>query len=436
MDAQDFEKVLDLAPIDSAAARTLAAQADKEALTPADRTRLLAAADPKPIVQQPQLDATIIELDESGRPVQSATVLMSPKYTKGIVVPVDDNMYTDQVRWRDWDDEGWYTNKGQGTVDSIPGRENAPIDQMEIYPASVLKLMVNFGVFRLVDAGTISLDQTYDYQPTETSALCGGPTSKTIEQYIDESITWSSNGSSCALIKLLHDHQAIDGLNQTFNDMGLEMLQLRGTNPANGGRWQNVITMTSLDTAKLLALINGAPGTVWTAPNGQPVTSEVLSESSRQLFMAKLNDQGYNENLSTTNRCGAKYPTQGIPQRTPERWIAEDGTVTVNGLYYGRDVRPCNKKAEVTFAHKTGLVSNGGADAGIVKNLPGKDQRSYVVVVFSNLGDQYRDPTPPWQPTPSGVYPVAHTQKLAQFGLAIDRIGKECHRRGALSGQR
>jgi hypothetical protein len=40
----------------------------------------------------------------------------------------------------------------------------------------------------------------------------------------------------------------------------------------------NAVTMSSLDTAKLLALINGAPGTVWTAPDGKPVTDAVLPE--------------------------------------------------------------------------------------------------------------------------------------------------------------
>jgi hypothetical protein len=52
--------------------------------------------------------------------------------------------------------------------------------------------------------------------------------------------------------------------------------------------------MSSLDTAKLLALINGAPGTLWTAPNGQPVTSAGLTDSTRQLFASELGQQGWN----------------------------------------------------------------------------------------------------------------------------------------------
>jgi beta-lactamase class A len=419
MDQLHFEQVLDLAPPSSPQARSLNAGVDKDARTPQQRARLYAAADPKPISQQPQLDATVIELDKQGRPVSSGTVLMSPQYQHGIAVPVDKNFHTSDVRWRQWDDAGWYANHAQGTVDVVPGRENASTDFMLPYPASVLKLIVNFGVFQLVDKGEVKLDDTYDYQPTAASSLCGGATSNTIRQFVDASLTWSSNAASCALVKLLHDHNAVDGLNKTFQDLGLETLQLKETNPANGGHWSNPVTMSSLDTAKLLTLINGAPGTAWTAPNGKPVTRDVLSTSSRRTFKDELGQQGFNDVLSTTNWCGAGYPAPGIPQLTAARWIAADGTMTVDGDAYGRDVRPCNQTAEVAFAHKTGLVNNSGGDAGIVQSLPGKAGRSYIVVVFSNLGDQYQDPNRP--PTAPGAHPVAYSEKYAKLGLAIDQ---------------
>ncbi|WP_433330336.1 serine hydrolase [Spirillospora sp. CA-294931] len=421
LESLNFQEVLDTAPPGSAQARSImSTTVDKEAHRNARRASV---ADPKPIVQQPQVDATVIELDRRGRPVSSGTALMSPLYPKGVAVPVDGNLSTKDVRWRQWDDKGWYANKGQGTLDVVPGRENAPVDHMLNYPASVLKLIVNFGVLRLVDQGKIKLDSTYDYRPTASSSLCGGPTSKTVGQYMDESITFSSNPSSCALVKLLHDRAAIDPLNQVFQDLGLETLQLKGTNPANGGRWSNSITMSSLDTAKLLVLVNGAKGAVWTAPNGKPVTSDVLRKSSRKVFMAKLAQQGFNDMLSTPNRCGGDYPGPGIPHATPERWIDADGTANVQGTKFGRDVRPCNAQAEVTFAHKTGWVNNTASDAGVVKALPGKDGRSYVVVVFSNLGTQYIDAGRP--AVPPGVYPYAYTKKFAQLGRAVDAAQKD-----------
>jgi hypothetical protein len=419
MDQLHFQQVLDLAPPGSAASAALPAGVSKNVVTPQRRARIYAAtASPQPIVQQPQIDATVLELDRAGRIVSSGTVLMSPQYPHGIVIPVDEDFHASDVRWRQWDDLGWYTNHGLGTIDVVPGRENAPVDFMLPYPASVLKLMVTFGVLRLADSGVISLDDTYDYQPTQVSSLCGPASSNTIRGYIDASLTFSSNAASCALVKLLWDHNAIADLNQAFQDLGLETLQLQGTNPATGGHWTNAVTMSSLDTAKLLALINGAPGTLWTTPSGTPVTSAVLSSFSRRLFKRELGQQGWNWMLSTSNYCGAGYPAAGIPQVTPRRWIAADGTVTVDGSYFGQDVRPCNQNAQVRFAHKTGWVSNSGADAGIVQALPGNAYRHYIIAVFSNLGDQYQDPNRP--PAPPGVVPVEFTQKFAQLGLTID----------------
>lgn len=427
MDGLGFQQVVDLAPVTSAQFGALNAGTDKEATSHAQRAQQYAAAatGPQPIVQQPQIDASVLELDAAGRIVSSGTVLMSPQYVHGVVVPVDANHHTTAVRYREWDDDGWYTNHGQGIIDVVPGREAAPLDFMSPYPASVLKLMVNFGILRLVDQGVIGLEDTYSYQPTTISSLCGGASSNTIRGYIDASLTMSSNAASCALIKLLWDHDAVAGLNQEFQDLGLETLNLAGTSPANGGRWGNPITMTSLDTAKLLVLINGAPGTLWTTPAGVPVTASVLSASSRQLFASELGQQGWNWMLSSTNFCGRGYPAPGIPQVTADRWIAADGTMTVAGNYFGRDVRPCNQAAQVTFQHKTGWVGNSGADAGIVLSRPGKPYRHYIITVFSNLGDQYQDPQRP--ATPAGVVPVEYTQKLAQLGQAIDRYEAARH---------
>ncbi|WP_218135684.1 serine hydrolase [Nonomuraea jiangxiensis] len=425
LDQLQFEQVLDTTPPTTAAQLNALKQAatDKEAKKPpkkADRAVALAAAEP--ISQQPQIDLTVIELNRFGRPVSSGTVLMSPQYPDGKVVPVDDNLHTTDVRWRQWDDAGWYANQGQGTIDVIPGRENASIDFMIPYPASVLKLMVAFGVLRLVDQGEISLDDTYAYQPTTISTLCGPAGSDTIRNYLDASLTWSSNAASCAMVKLLHDKGAVDNLNQTFQDLGLETLQLKNTNPANGARWGNPVTMSSLDTAKLLMLVNGGLGTLWTAPDGTDVTAAVLSDASRTFFKSKLSDQGMNVTLSTTNWCGAAYPVPGIPQLTPSRWIGADGTVTIpgQGIAYGRDVRPCNNAAEVTYAHKNGWVNNSGADAGIVKALPGKGGRTYIVAMFSNLGYQYVDSNRP----PTGAENVWFTEKLAKLGKAIDEYEK------------
>jgi hypothetical protein len=381
------------------------------------------AAAPAPIHQTPNVDATVIELGSDGRPVAVANVLLSPQYPHGQRVPLDRNMATDKVRWRQWSDAEWDDNHGLGTIDAVPGHENAPLEFTSPYPASLLKLMVGFGVLRLVDSGGISLDDTYAYTPVGTpSSLCGpARPALPVRQLFDEMITFSSNPSAGAMVKLLHEHDAVAPLNQLFAGLGLEMLQLDGTNPNTGGNWTDQLIMNSLDTAKLLLIVSGAPGVLWKAPDGTPVTREVLSASSRQFYLAKLGDQGLNQVLATTNWCGRAYPAQGIPARVPQRWIdPADGTVTIDGCLYGQDVRPCNAAAEVTFAHKTGLVDTAGGDAGIVRSLPRKQSRRYIVAVHSNLGTRYVDPDRP--PDPPGILPVAYSEKYALLGREIDRI--------------
>jgi hypothetical protein len=218
----------------------------------------------------------------------------------------------------------------------------------------------------------------------------------------------------------LHDLEAVEPLNATFRDLGLATLQVRGTNPQTGGWWLDM-NMSALDTARLLLVIAGTPGKLWRTPDGRAVTASLLSPSSRRFFAARLGQQGLNQALSTVNWCGRSYPAEGIPQRVPERWIrSTDGTVTVDGRLYRRDVRPCNRRAEVTFAHKTGLSMEAAADVGIVRSLPGAPGRHYIVAVFTNIGQRFSDADKPADPP--GTYPVAYTEKIAKLGHRIDEI--------------
>ncbi|WP_089959195.1 serine hydrolase [Lentzea xinjiangensis] len=422
--AQNFKDVIDLTPPESGTARA-AGQREKYDPSPAElagKARVLAAQAGKPLHQTPNMDAAIIELNPAGQPESVANVLLSPQYPNGVVVPVEDkSLATDQVRYRWWDDTEWDVNGGKGTRDVLAGRENAPIDFSSPYPASVLKLMVGFGVLRLADQGKIDLDADYAYDPNPVREACGGPSVKRVRQHFDEMITKSQNESTCALIKLIHDLGSWDAVNKSFADLGMPTLMVTGTIPGNGGRWIGS-NMSGLDTAKLLLLVNGGLGVLWTTDAGKQVTRNELSASSRRVFQQALADQGHNEMLSTPNWCGRDYPVQGIPQQVPARWIQPDGTVKVGDAVYDRDVRPCNEAAEVTFAHKTGWVDTTGSDAGIVKSFRGKDNRRYVVVVFCNLGTDYVDADRPADPP--GVFPVLYTQKYAKLGKAIDDIMK------------
>jgi hypothetical protein len=144
-----------------------------------------------------------------------------------------------------------------------------------------------------------------------------------------------------------------------------------------------------------------------------------------------LLDQSFHEVLSTGNLCGSDDAAPGIPAVVPKRWIdPETGhVVTYDGdlqLDFGYDVRPCNKAAEVTFAHKTGLVSFSGNDAGIVKALPGEDGRWYVVAVHSNVGYRFGDPD--WASAdPNACFDspyVCYSRAYGRLGKAIDDLVK------------
>ncbi|MFD0206855.1 MULTISPECIES: serine hydrolase [Saccharothrix] len=419
--AQNFRDVLDLTPPELVAASKAGAPEKYDPLSAAEAgTARFDAAAARPLHQTPNLDIAVIELDRFGRPSAMADVLLSPQYPNGVVVPLDQRkLSTDKVRYRWWDDTEWDVNGGRGTRDVLAGREGAPIDFSSPYPASVLKLMVGFGVLRLADQGRVNLDAVYDYVPVTPHPVCGAASSKVIRQHFDEMITKSQNESTCALIKMIHDLGAWDEINRTFVELGMPTLMVTGTNPENGGRWIGS-NMSSIDTAKLLLLVNGATGTLWTTDAGKAVTRDELSLASRVQFLKSLAGQGHNEMLSTTNHCGRAYPVQGIAQRTPPRWVQPDGTMKVGDAVYDSDVRPCDAVAEVTFGHKTGWVDTTGSDAGIVKALPGNGRRNYIVVVFCNLGTDYVDTYRP--ANRPGVFPVLYTEKYAKLGAAVDDI--------------
>ncbi len=202
--------------------------------------------------------------------------------------------------------------------------------------------------------------------------------------------------------------------------LGLETLQITGTNPTTGRNWQpGQIHMTSMDTARLLWLIEGGTGSLWTRPDGRPVSPSILSDGSQAYLKSLLDDQGYHEALSTSNFCGAANTRPGIPVLVPERWINPDGTVTVDGYPYGRDVRPCNEAA----GHKTGLTFNYAADAGIVRSLPDKPQRRYVISFIASLGYRYVDPVFAYRasyPCYDAVGPICYTQRIPSLANQLD----------------
>jgi hypothetical protein len=237
-------------------------------------------------------------------------------------------------------------------------------------------------------------------------------------------VTYSDNDSARALLKLLWDLDDLPAMHDELRSLGLGTLQINGTDPATGRHWYpGQIHMTSMDTARLLWLIDGGAGTLWKRPDGKPVTAALLSDRSRAYLKGLLNQQGYNEALSTTNFCNVVNVNPGIPAAVPSGWINPDGTVTVDGYPYGSDVRPCASNWEVVFGHKTGLTFNYAADAGFVRALPGKPARHYVISFIASLGYRYTDDafaSASAYPCYAPVGPICYTQRIPALGRQLD----------------
>lgn len=391
-----------------------------------------------PVAHLPNVDVAVIQLDATGRAVAWANVLLSRDYPQGLVVPVDLSAGAASVRFRRWDIEradggtfsrtgarlstkGW-TNDPPLTADDdiVPGRAQAPYQFMAPYPASLFKLMVAFHLMRMVDRGGITLETTNIY------AVAGAaPEPRKVRDWLEPMITVSDNHATSALLKMLHDRHEMEPLNLEFRKLGLGTLQINHTSAADGLGWQpGQIHMTAFDVARLLWLIDGGPGELWQSPEGQQVTAGFLSDSSRAYLKQLLGDQGFNEGLSTANYPAAPNIQAGLPSRVAARWInAANGHVVVEGADYGVDIREVNERAEVTFAHKTGLTFNYGSDAGIVTSLPGKPFRHYVIAFLGNLGYRYADGVFAGRtnfPANDRVSPVAYTRRIPALGRAID----------------
>jgi hypothetical protein len=390
------------------------------------------------IAHAPNVDVAVLELDKEGRPVAAANVLLSRDYPKGVAVPIDWATWgTTAVRYTRWDLERWDGGKGWSDAtaeeDVVPGREKARLRFMAPYPASLFKLLIAFRVMRLVDRGVVTLGQPWRFmRDTEDKG------ERPVWRWLEPMVTESDNGSTEALVKLLHEKEGLEGLNQELAELGLGTLQVNGTSPVTGRSWNpGSIHMTALDTARLLLLIEGGPGVLWRTPSGREVTAAELSAASRLHLQSLLADQALHEALSSTLLCGDEKVEPGIPAAVPVRWVdPKDGTVTAAETAFGRDTRPCNAAAEVAFLHKTGLTENYGSDGGIVRSLPGSPWRRYIIVFLSNLGYRYYDAAVAGAADPSkgeDGFPyvstkVSYTQRIPALGRRIDALMRERQR--------
>jgi hypothetical protein len=411
----------------------------------------------KPAEFLPNVDTAVIELGGSGQVVGVANVLYDRDSPQGYEVAIDPTtMSTTGVefsRWRQerWDDAAaWAAGPAAGDV-TVPVASPAK-RYMAAYPASVLKVMVAHSIYHLIDDGQLALDTSVTYHEDTTkkakdpgrtcaygpSQLAPNPhpqadgATDTVASWLDQMITVSDNFATCVLLQAINDKGALAQANQHFQDLGLTSLRMQPAFPVVGNGWSSgTMSMGALDTAKLMLLAAGAPGTLWLDPNGQPVTAGVLTATSRAHYQALLAEQSFNEVLNPVNLCGSPDAAPGIPSTVPQRWVdpATGNVVTYDGdlaIDFGFDTRPCDSAAQVTFAHKTGLTYNAGSDTGIVRALPGQDGRWYVVATLTNIGNRFGDAD--WARSKpnacEGAPYVCYPRGFGRLGRAIDDLVK------------
>ena len=382
--------------------------------------------------ERPNLDLAVIALDGEGNLLEAANVILSRDQPRGLISDLDGDFNTTNITWQRWNQKRWDgSRRWINTAGELPAKERLGVSRigtsetvfMSPYPASLFKLPLAFFL----------LEETAE----ERIALSD------IRKKLRKMLTVSSNQATNELLKTLHDNKRIGAMNRRFERMGLDTIQIKGTDPATGQDWNvGEITMTSMDTAKLLWLIQSDPqaAPLWTQPDGKHVRSK-LNKKGQRILLKHLGNQAFSETLSTANfgvggssNKTMKSPPNvepGIPSRVPEKFIDEiTGEVAFNyegfPINYGEDVRPYNNTiADKDFLHKTGLTYNFGSDAGILRDGRTEDSPSYIISFISNLGFRYTDPAfadRKSYPVYDDPGPIAYVQEIPRLGNRVDKL--------------
>lgn len=385
-----------------------------------------------PALQDPSnIDLSVLAIDAEGQVFDAANVVLSRDQPRGLISRLDNDLNSTNITWQRWDQARW-----DGTKPWISSSNDLPKKQhikpqtglngdaifMSPYPASLFKLPLAFFLLEDVSAGRLEL--------------------KTIRRELRDMLTISDNEATKELLKLTHENGRISAMNRRFDKLGLGTIQIKGTDGKTGYSWNpGLINMTSMDTAKLLWLIQSDPSkdSLWDQPNGSKAKSK-LNKKSQKILLRHLSNQAFNETLSTANfgvggtdkkNSPPANIKPGIPNRVPEQWIDDiTGFADFNAdgirINYGVDIRNYNKSvADKTFLHKTGITYNFGSDAGIVEQTDQPNKPRYIVSFFSNLGFRYVDAafadrkSYPFYDDPG---PIAHTQEIPQLGNQVDQL--------------
>ncbi len=372
----------------------------------------------KPVEHAPNIDVALIAFSGIPEcPPVYANVMLSRDFPTVRVNKIDpDSLAVSDVRWRKWDIDRWNGVKGwldnpalTDADDVVPGLQGE--DFFIPYPASTFKVLVAVEILRLVDQMLVAIDDVHTYNGS----------AKTLRSWMEEMITFSSNDATSALLTRIHELGKVQDMNDAFASLGLSTLRIDGTKP-DGSSWNpGQIHMGAWDTARLLWLIDeDAPTPGWKTPAGTPVSNLFITSSSKQILRGFLRDQGWHEVLSTTALCAIPLTKSGIPALLSDKFIAADGSVTVEGIPMTSDVKPCNAAATMYFDHKTGLTFNYGSATGIAVGIPGKAKRHYILSYFGNLGYRYTDADKLDGGHPCFNSGICFTQRIPAMAAQID----------------
>ncbi|MDN0075545.1 hypothetical protein QU481_11640 [Crenobacter sp. SG2303] len=356
-----------------------------------------------------------------------ANVLFSRAFPEGIIARFDSASFAvanvrfladqqdatgNSIAWRA--DSDWLRLRWRAL--NTPRRPE--YDFVSPYPASLLKLLPALGVLELVAVGLYTLHNPIEYD---------GETRPLID-WLDAMITVSCNRATSVLTRLLHQAGQItrrdegetrNAVNALCGRLGLPLLRFDDT-AADGG-WGNTagsgvghIHVGAWDMARLLWLLDDEALMPDWRVDGEPV-QRPLGLTERALLRHLLRNQGLHDMLSSTALAGVPGYPCGLPAWLAPRWLSTGGGARLDGKTYPSGAAAAASDAEVYFDHKTGRTENYGSDAGIVRGIPGRASRHYIVSLTSNLGERYADPA-----LAPGCYPV----QLATLGATIDNLMK------------
>ncbi|MBK6469533.1 MAG: serine hydrolase [Betaproteobacteria bacterium] len=292
-----------------------------------------------PLGLHPSIDLALAVFPRTGPP-RWANVLSSREHPQGVVAELGPDagavrnvQFLCDLQNERGESIVWLPGADWSTLDFRPLSGNGPWRFVAPYPASLLKLMVAFGVALAVDRG-----------------LCHWPAA------LEPMIVISDNRSTDECVALMHRCGVVGLLNQSLAERGLTTLQLNDTTPAGG--WRNAdgagvghIHMTAWDSLRLLWLIDAAaPPPPWLPPGLPPLLQPASA--------ARLHDVLRRQQLEETLSSGSLKHLPGWVPGLPDAPV---------------------------FAHKTGNTDNYASDAGIVQ----QGGTHYIVSVFTSLGRRY-----------------------------------------------